>query len=1063
MHMSVKLLIKSNLTKAVLLGSVMMLSIFRGNAQDTNIVRGTILSHLNQPVPQATVNIDGSSQLPVLTNHRGEFSLTSTSGEDWIIISAPEGYKQKRVFLNNRSRLTIYLTADDMSSGDDQLLILTQSVRKRNMVSSYSELDIKDIQQSPVHSIDQYMQGRIPGMYVINRSGDPASGAYTMLRGVNSLNVTNLPLYVIDGIPLTSQDVFGSNLDGFTYNPLMGLNLSDISKISVIKDQSVAAAYGSKAPNGLIIIETLDPSVTQTTIDVSMRAGYSLAPPRLIPQLDAEQHKTLMNEVLFSSGVFEELLREEYPNLFPDPEEEVVEEEMINYRHNTNWQELIFRNSSLYNMNIMVKGGDEIARYGLSFGYLNSKGIIRQTGYQGYNLRFVSRLNIFTWLKMDASVSLNKSASQLKEAATVSETSPVMASLAKSPLLNPYQYDIDGFELTTLAEVNELGISNPVAIIDNYEAKNSNHNFIATLGFESTLSDNLTINSKFSLNYDVLKEQIFMPNKGMELYYNEEAINVSKATNNSLMSLYNNTYLKYNMSFGKNHQVASNTGVNILSNNYQYDWGLTKNAHENDEYRMLQDGQNALREVGGDNRKWNWMSFYENITYSYKDKYLAMANLSVDGSSRLGENADNTISIGSFPFGLFYSGGVAWRISNESFLKNVYWLEDLKLRLTAGKAGNDDVGESSSEKYYNAIRFRETVGLYPAVIQNDRLTYETVSQLNAGIDFAAWGNRFRAAVDVFSSVSDNMIIFKPVAAYIGYDYQIENGGKMSNRGWEFYTFSRLIDRNGFKWDLQVNLSPVKNEILEIDGNKLVYNIEGAEKVNIPGSAVYSFYGYIFKGVYATQEEADAAGLINDKSLPYQAGDAIYEDISGPGNVPDGIIDDFDKTTIGSSLPDLTGGMVNTICYKRWALSAFIQFVSGNDVFNYVRYKNESMSGLENQSQNVLNRWQYEGQETDIPRALYDDPMGNSSFSTRWIEDGSYLRVKSISLSYMIPDKFTIFNNAEFYVSANNIFTLTKYLGYDPEFAFSYRQVHHGIDYGMTPQCRQFIAGIRIGL
>jgi len=1054
---------KSNLKLAILLNSILVLCLISTHAQDTTVVQGVILSDLNQPLPEVTVNIDGSSQLPVLTNNLGEFNLKSTSGEDWIIITPTGGYKQKRVYLNGRTRLSIYLTPDDISSGDDQLSVLAQSIRKRNMISAYSELDITDIQQSPVHSIDQYMQGRISGMFVINRSGAPASGAYTALRGVNSLNATNLPLYIIDGVPLSSHDVFGSNLDGFSYNPLMGLNLLDISKITVLKDQSLAAAYGSKASNGLIIIETLDPSVTQTTIDVNLRAGYSLAPPNLLPQLDADKHKTLMNEVLFSSGVYEELLREEYPHLFPNPEEEVVDEDQINFLHNTNWQEQVFRNSSLYNMNIMVKGGDEIARYGLSFGYLNSQGIIKQTGYKGYNLRFVSRLNIFTWLKMDASVSLNKSAASLKEAATVAETSPILASLAKSPLLNPYQYDIDGNELSTLAEVDELGISNPVAIINNYEAKNSNHNFVSTLGFESILSENLSINTKFSLNYDVLKEQIFMPNRGMELYFNDEAINISKATNNSLISLYNNSYLKYNKSFGKNHQFTSNTGLNVLTNNYQLDWGLTKNAHENDEYRTIQDGQWDLAEIGGENRRWNWISVYENLTYTFKDKYLATASLSVDGSSRIGDNADNTVSIGGSPFGLFYSGGIAWRISNESFLKNADWLEDLKLRVTAGKSGNDDIGESSSTKFYNAIRFRETVGLYPAVIQNDRLTYETVSQLNAGIDLAVWGSRFRTSIDIFNSESENMVIFKPVSTYLGYDYQMVNGGKMSNRGWDFNAFTRIIDKNAFKWDLQVNLSSLKNEILELEGDKLVYNIEGAEKVNIPGSSVYSFYGYIFDGVYATQADADAAGLVNDKSIPYQAGDAIFKDISGPGNLPDGIIDDFDKTAIGSSLPEITGGVLSIFYYKRWSLSTFIQFVSGNDIFNYVRYKNESMTGLENQSQSVLNRWQYEGHETDIPRAIEDDPIGNSSFSTRWIEDGSYLRVKSVSLSYRIPDNFAIFNNAEFYISANNIITLTKYLGYDPEFAFSHRQVYQGIDYGMTPQCRQFMAGIRIGL
>jgi len=230
-----------------------------------------------------------------------------------------------------------------------------------------------------------------------------------------------------------------------------------------------------------------------------------------------------------------------------------------------------------------------------------------------------------------------------------------------------------------------------------------------------------------------------------------------------------------------------------------------------------------------------------------------------------------------------------------------------------------------------------------------------------------------------------------------------------------------------------------------------------------GEVANSFYGYIFEGVYSTEAKAAAAGLINDKNFAFHAGDAIFKDLSGPTGKPDGKIDEYDKTIIGSALPDYYGGVSNTFTYKRWALSAFIQFTTGNDVFNYVRFKNESMSGLYNQSSSTLDRWQREGDQTDIPRALWKDPMGNSSFSTRWIEDGSFMRVKNVALSYKIPNQFLAFQNAEFYVSATNIFTLTKYLGYDPEFAYSFSQVGQGIDYGLTPQPRQFIVGIKLGL
>ncbi|GAG55543.1 unnamed protein product [marine sediment metagenome] len=313
--------------------------------------------------------------------------------------------------------------------------------------------------------------------------------------------------------------------------------------------------------------------------------------------------------------------------------------------------------------------------------------------------------------------------SRLKEAATVRETNPILTSLAKSPLLNPYQYDLDGNELSILAEVDELGVSNPLATISNYKATNSNYNFLASLGLTGTVNRNMFVKSIFSFGYNVLKEGIYMPNRGMELYYNDEALNVAIATNNSLNTFYNNTYLSYTKTFGSNHHLVSYTGLHVQSSKFQFDWGLTKNAHENDEYRNLQDGQGDLRELGGDNRDWTWLSFYENLYYSYKDRYLATATISVDGSSRVGDRAINTIGIGGVPFGLFYSGGIAWRISGESFMGGITWIEDLKIRASAGMMGNDDIGEASATRYYESIKFRETVGLYPAVVPNEELTF----------------------------------------------------------------------------------------------------------------------------------------------------------------------------------------------------------------------------------------------------------------------------------------------------------------------------------------------------
>ena len=1028
-------------------------------AQDSLTVHGTVLQKPGDPAQDVTIGVEGSDKLPVVTDSLGRFTLTVPVGDEWIMISPAGHFKKQRIFLNNRKELTVYLTPDDLASGQDKISILSQTMDKRNIIASFSSLNTKDLHQTSDLTVDQFMQGRVPGMYVINRSGAPGSGSVTNIRGIHSINSSNQPLYVIDGIPLLPFDVFGSKVAGFAYNPLLILNPLDISKTTIVTDPVINSAYGSRGSNGVVYIETLDPSVTRTTIDFDYRGGYLMAPQRLIPQMDAAQHKSFISEMLYSSPMYEEEIKLKYPNLFLEP----TDDGYIDYQHNTNWQNLIFSNGFFNNINIKVKGGDEIARYGLSFGYLNGQGIIKHTRYNGYNFRFVSQLNIFKWLKMNAGVALNYSSGDLKEAATNEQTSPIMTSLAKSPMLGPYQYDINGNQINVLSEVDELGISNPMAVIQNYSANNNNYCFITNLNLKGTFNKYLSLNSAFSLNYNVLKEQIFMPNHGMEKYYDQEAINVAKGLNNSFNSFYNNTNLIFSRSFNNKNHLTSNTGFNIQTNKYQMDWGLTKNLQSNDQYHSLQNGQNDQREIGGENRNWNWISFYEHVNYAFMDKYLLNLSISLDGSSRIGDNADETIHLFHQPWGLFYSGGVAWRISSESFLKDVSWLQELKLRGTFGITGNDDIGEATATNWYQAIKYRETDGLYPAVIPNDRLTYEKVSQLDLGVDLSLLGNRITFKVDFFSSHTDNMLIYSPVEQYLGYSVRAMNGGQMKNTGMDFSSFFRIFERKSFKWDVSAIISKIKSEVTSMNGGKLVTDIPGGQIVNMPGHPANSYYGYIYKGVFATTQQANEAGLVNNRGIPFQAGDAIFEDLSGPEGTPDGVINDYDKTVIGSSMPDMFGGLTTTFTYKKWKLSTNIYFVKGNKIFNYLRYKNEQMYGLANQSARILNRWQYEGQQTDIPRAVWKDPVGNSDFSSRWIENGSYLRINNIILSYTIPHQLLIIKNIEIYVSANNLFVFSNYLGYDPEFDYSYSNITQGIDYGQMPQARQFIAGIKLGL
>lgn len=1027
------------------------------NAQDAKIINGVVLNSLNEPVAGVSVGIEKSSELPTVTNQMGEFTVKTFTGNEWLNIEPEANYKSKRINLNNRSSLKIHLSRNTSPSGNDPLNILSNTVLKRNLAVSNTVLNLKYTDESPSLSIDQYMQGIISGVNVTGRTGNPGGGATTLTRGINSINASNTPLYVVDGQPMSSFNVLQSNLKGYSYNPLLSITLQDISELTFIKDPAYTAAFGSKASNGLVFISTLDPSATKTVIELDVRSGYSLTPQNRFSQLSANQHKTLISEVLFSSGKQEETIQKEYPNLFLTS----GDDRYIDYQHETDWQNLIFDEAVFKNMNVNIKGGDEIAKYGLSVGYFDADGIIKSTFYKGYNLRFVSMANIYKWLKMNSGVSMTYNISGLKESAEMTQTSPILTALAKSPMLNPYSYDEEGRELKTLSPVDELGVSNSLAIINKYEANNSSFNFSSNFGANARINKNLVFNTNFGLSYNILRELIFMPSEGMELYYNKEAYNVSKGANNSLTTFFNNSYFLYNKAI-ENHKFSFNTGTNMLINKYEFEWGLSKNAAKNDEYRSLQDGVSILRELGGDNQNWNWLSAYESMNYSFLDKYLLNASLSIDGSSRIGDNAKNTIKIGNIPLGVFYGIGAGWRLSSENFMSNVNWLEELKLRVSYGKTGNDDIGESNANNYYNSVKFRQVTGLYKALIPNKELTYETVSQLSGGVDLSLWGDRFTTTIDLYSSTTDNMLLYKPIEAYFGYDFRPENGGQMRNTGVDLGFYFRIFDRPTFSWDIEGSWSMVKNEITEQPGSGIVVDIRGAQIINEKGSTANSFYGYVFEGVYSTTEEAVNANLVDKRFVPYQAGDAKFKDISGPNSIPDGVINNYDKTAIGSSLPEHFGGLRNTFNYKQWSLSVYLQYVAGNEIYNYVRFENESMSGLENQSANVLNRWQQQGQITNVPRARWDDPQGNAAFSTRWIEDGSYLKVRNISLNYTLDKEFFAFKKAKFYVSASNLFTFTNYLGYDPEVSYSRRQIDQGIDYGLTPQPRQFIFGAKFG-
>jgi len=676
---------------------------------------------------------------------------------------------------------------------------------------------------------------------------------------------------------------------------------------------------------------------------------------------------------------------------------------------------------------------------------------------------------------MYVSSNLSNTRYDLKDGATFPQGSPLLTALHKSPLLSPYAYDQDGKQTVEYQDANPFGVSNPSVIMDNGINNIKTNNFLTSFRLEGDLTPRLKANSILGYNYVNSGESSFMPDQGLELFYEnrvDEIYNYAWSMKNLLSTIYNNTYLSYRIRTGKAGELSLAGGAILDMNKWEEDFGLAMNSNRNDEYKSLQSGITNLREKGGANEKWNRLSFYGTGMYTYKDKYILNAGINTQFSSRLGKSVpqgDGIVFIGEEPFGVFYSTGVAWRLSQEVFMQGLNWLEDLKLRFNWGTSGNDDVGNVAGMRYYSTVVFQRSSGFIPGNMSDNSLGYEKNEQMNAGLDLSLIRNRFGLSLDLYRITTTDMLIHDPVSSFTGFHYIPENGCDLLTKGWEVQANLRVIKGPNLTWDIMLNLAGFENIITKIKNDEIITAFEGGQFISREGESLLNFYGYLYDGVYSDKEEALDAGLVTETGIPFRAGDAIFRDLDGrdPESAEllgdrDGRIDPSDRTLIGSPFPELFGGVFSQFSWKRWSLLAHVSFVYGNEVFNYMRYQNESMSSLANQSTYTLNRWQFDGQQTNVPRALWEDPVGNSAFSSRWIEDGSYVKLSNLALSYRLPDDLVFLKNAEVFVSAQNLFTVSGYLGYHPEFSYSFQNLEQGIDYGLMPHTRSYMLGFKLG-
>jgi TonB-linked SusC/RagA family outer membrane protein len=1007
---------------------------------------GNFLSGINITVPGYSA---------ALTDDKGYFSINVPDISTSIMVTGP-GYQQKEVALKGRISVDISLFEDSFKSVYDEARMPYGNEPLNQIAHSVTSINTGGNWERAVETPDSYLQGRVAGLNVIRRSGTPSIGANLFLRGFNSLYATNQPLLVVDGVIYDVNSYGNSLITGHATNPLADIDIKDIDNITVIKDG--ASMYGTRGANGVILITTGKAEDVATKIDFAAYGGFNSA-VKQIPVMEAGDYRIYLSDILKTSGLTDDQIQ-----ALPFMNDDLSNPDYYRYHNHTNWQDQVMNTSFNQNYYLKVTGGDDIATYALSLGSTSNKGIITNTGLTRYFMRFNANLKLSSKLTANANLSFTSSEQILKDQGLNTKTNPLYLGLVKAPILPIYQLGDDGSQSPNLADADIFGISNPAVAIQKIQDDNKNYRFSGSVGLNYELNKNINISTLIGLTFDKVRERIFVPSNGITHDTLSLAITTNRSGSNvqRLFSLYNDTRISYNKRFNFIHDLSVNVGARYNTSSSQDDYGLGYNS-ATDNFVSVGNGVNTLRKVGGEVGDWNWLNMYLNADYKLLSRYILSFNAALDGSSRFGKkiNEPMTLSFSKNKYAVLPSIGAGWLVSSEEFMSQVKYIDLLKLRVSLGFVGNDDIGNYNARQYYVSQNFLGVQGLVRGNLANPALKWETIRKLNTGFDIALFNERLNLSLDVFGNKTTDMITYEPVNTATGFKYAITNNGAMKTNGVELAINGRVINKE-LKWDIGLNFGTVKNEITKLPDNKMLTEFGGATILTEVGKAANLFYGYKTNGIFISDAEAASEGLSytnNDGTLTsFQAGDVRFVDVDG-----NYVIDEKDMQVIGDPNPEFTGSISNIVYWKNFSFDALITFSKGNEIYNYTRYANESMKDYNNQTPRAINRWRTDEQVTSVPRASWGDPSGNSRFSDRWIEDGSYLRLRTISLTYDIPIKEgIIIKYAKIYVTGNNLITLTKYLGYDPEFSASGSVFTQGIDVGLEPLYKTVQLGVRIG-
>lgn len=964
-------------------------------------VQGVVKDQTGETVIGASVMEKGTTN-GTITGIDGDFSL-NMSPNGTLVVSFV-GYKTQEVQVKGQKQLQVVLS-EDAEMLDEVVVIGYGTMKKSDLTGAVSSIGNKDIKDSPVSNLGQAIQGKISGVQIVD-AGKPGDNVSIKIRGLGSINNCD-PLVVIDGVP--------------TDLGLSSLNMADVERLDVLKDASATAIYGSRGANGVVMITTKRGTEGKGKLAVS--ANYSFQNATNVPSLlNAAQYAELSNDMMVNSG------------RNPNPEWANPSE----LGAGTDWMDELLRIGVMQNYTVSYSGGNEKSHYYVSGGFLDQSGIVKSVNYRRFTFQSNSDAQVLKWLKFSNNITFS--------ADTKKSGSYNIGDALKALPIYPVKNE-DGSWSGPDGNSEWYGSTrNPIGPTELNKSQTDGYNFLANLTAELTFTKWLKFKSTFGYDAKFWFIDNFTPKYNWKPTPTEETSRY-KSDNKSFTYLWDNYFL-FDHTFAEKHRVGLMAGMSAQWNTNDY-LNAQKNVFMFDNVHEMDNGE-EMYAIGGNETEWALLSYMARVNYSYEDRYLLTATIRRDGSSRFGKK---------HRWGTFPSVSVAWRASQEKWFPKNDYINDLKVRAGYGVTGSQaSVGNYSYLASYNTsvypfgISSGNQTALVSSTLANPYIHWEEVAQTNIGFDASLFNSRVMFSFDAYLKETRDMLVKASIPITSGFEdttTTYTNAGKVRNQGIEMSLHT--INLTGeLGWETNLTATYNKNKIKDLNSD-VPYYINQINNSYVTMLAkdypINVFYGYVTDGIFQNQSEVNTHAV----QPGAEPGDIRFRDLNN-----DGVINDSDRTVIGNPNPSWLFSMNNSLSYKGFELSVFLQGIAGNKIYNANNIDNTGMAAAYNQTTDVLKRWQGEGTSNSMPRAVFGDPNQNTRVSDRFVENGSYLRLKNITLSYTFPKQWlqkAQIENARLSLSCENVATITGYSGFDPEVGIN------GIDQNRYPISRTFSLGL----